>query len=260
MNMLKTTQNQELIIESMRKSNMTFLLQETTQEEIEIAIVKDTIKQSLPYKTGIINYEMVSIENITNSKYKTGIPIGSIEFIEKWLSYFYNKPMKPIEVPPILRTEEFLKRKYTICNPDKFPQKGRYFLKNAEKLKDWTYCGDISQSPPLKNNLYVVSEEVVILSEWRAYIINNKIENISNYDGDSMKFPDSELIQKAVKIYSADKNCPKSYTIDIMVTNRGTAIIEIHPFVSVGLYSTLWGTNLLDAYQDGIEYYKKQGQ
>ena len=115
---------------------MTFLLQKTIQEEIEISIVKDTIKQSLPYKAGTIDYEMVSIEDITNPKYKTGIPVGNIEFIEKWLSYFYNKPMTPIEVPLILRTEEFLKRKYTICNPSSIPQKGRYFLKNAEKLNE----------------------------------------------------------------------------------------------------------------------------
>ena len=35
---------------------------------------------------------------------------------------------------------------------------------------------------------------------------------------------------------------------------EGTAIIEVHNFTSVGLYTTLWGTDLLYAYRDGIDY------
>ncbi|MGU8989666.1 hypothetical protein ACV3V0_18445 [Clostridium perfringens] len=39
-----------------------------------------------------------------------------------------------------------------------------------------------------------------------------------------------------------------------MVTNKGTSIIEIHNFHSLGLYSTLFGDNLAYAYRDGIDF------
>jgi hypothetical protein len=39
-----------------------------------------------------------------------------------------------------------------------------------------------------------------------------------------------------------------------MVGKEGTAIIEIHNFTSIGLYTTIWGNELLYAYRDGIDY------
>ena len=43
--------------------------------------------------------------------------------------------------------------------------------------------------------------------------------------------------------------------MDLMVSKiKGTAIVEVHNFTSCGLYSTIWGDNLLYAYRDGIDY------
>ena len=69
-----------------------------------------------------------------------------------------------------------------------------------------------------------------------------------------------EVIQKMIQEYSKAEDRPKSYTMDIMVTNEGTALLEIHTFVSVGLYSTLWDETLLGAYKDGIDYCIKYGK
>jgi hypothetical protein len=52
----------------------------------------------------------------------------------------------------------------------------------------------------------------------------------------------------------AKPDYPRSLTIDVMVTDKGTELIEIHPFVSCGLYGTLWGDSLVYAYRDGIDY------
>ena len=46
----------------------------------------------------------------------------------------------------------------------------------------------------------------------------------------------------------------KSYTIDVAVTSKGTCILEVHNFTSCGLYSTIWGSGLIYAYKDGIDY------
>lgn len=207
--------------------------------------------------------------------YKKSIPIGSINFISTWLKVFYNIDKEnPIEIPPVLRTDEFLKRKYSIVTADKLPRTGRYFIKDVSKLKEFTYSGDLeyflfdemfepAKSPydySLRINpdhLFQVSEIVNILSEYRVYIIDGKIENIANYDGDVTLFPDVELIKKANDLYSTQPDYPKSYSMDLMITPRGTAITEIHNYTSLGHYSTLFGDNLLYAYRDGIDYLLK---
>lgn len=207
--------------------------------------------------------------------YKKSIPIGSINFVSTWLKVFYNIDKEnPIEIPPILRTDEFLKRKYSIVTADKLPRTGRYFIKDVSKLKEFTYSGDLeyflfdemfepAKSPydySLRINpdhLFQVSEIVNILSEYRVYIIDGKIENIANYNGDVTLFPDVELIKKANDLYSIQPDYPKSYSMDLMITPRGTAITEIHNYTSLGHYSTLFGDNLLYAYRDGIDYLLK---
>lgn len=207
--------------------------------------------------------------------YKKSIPIGSINFISTWLKVFYNIDKEnPIEIPPVLRTDEFLKRKYSIVTADKLPRTGRYFIKDVSKLKEFTYSGDLeyflfdemfepAKSPydySLRINpdhLFQVSEIVNILSEYRVYIIDGKIENIANYNGDVTLFPDVELIKKANDLYSTQPDYPKSYSMDLMITPRGTAITEIHNYTSLGHYSTLFGDNLLYAYRDGIDYLLK---
>ena len=108
-----------------------------------------------------------------------------------------------------------------------------------------------------KEHLYQVSEILNVQSEYRVYIIDGEIENVCNYNGDPLVLPDVNFIKKANAIYSIQPDYPKSYTIDVMVSDKGTSIMEIHPFISVGLYSTLWGSNLLQAYIDGINYVRK---
>ena len=39
-----------------------------------------------------------------------------------------------------------------------------------------------------------------------------------------------------------------------MVTPRGTAIIEVHNFMCLGLYSTNWEEKLLYVYKDSWDY------
>lgn len=209
-------------------------------------------------------------------KYKYAVPIGSIQFVEKYLEIF-NGVLKenPIEIPVCLRTDEFLKRKYSIVSGAELPRTGNYFIKNASKLKEFSYCGDLSiflfdemfensrvnkdnidtgNLKIYKDELYQVSEVIDILSEYRVYVINKKIESIELYNGSPLHLPDIQLITKANDIYSLQRDFPKSYSMDIMVTPRGTCITEVHAFTSLGLYSTLWGDNLLYAYKDAKDY------
>lgn len=205
-------------------------------------------------------------------KFENAIPIGTIDFVSTWLKIFKGiERENAIEIPPILRTDEFLKRKYSIRKASEIPKTGRYFIKDATQLKVFSYDGDLEYflfdeifDPPKNemdttlrldpNHLYQVSEIVKILSEYRVYIISGKIVSIEFYNGEPTILPDVELIKKANMLYSTQPDYPKSYSLDVMVTPRGTAITEIHNFTSLGLYSTIWGTDLLYAYRDGIDY------
>ena len=197
------------------------------------------------------------------------IPLGTIQFVTAYLNIFYGiEKMNPIEIPKVLRTDEFLKRKYEICYGKNLPKKGRYFVKNVSTLKTMTFSGHIEdvcnkpdfltgKKPFEDDELYQLSDIVNIKSEYRVYIISGKIYAIAYYDGDATIFPDVSLIQKANLIYSVQKDYPNSYTMDIAVSDKGTILLECHPLFSCGIYQTVLGTDFLYGYRDSMDYLKK---
>lgn len=218
------------------------------------------------------DYNNVTMKRMLLKATKDDIPVGSILFVTKFLNHFYRiEKMNPIEVPEYLRTEEFLKRDYKFIKAKDLPRSGNYFIKDVSTLKNFTYCGmleyiridDLLVPPKKKNNKsvcidpnadFLLSSVCNVESEYRIYVIDGKIDAICNYNGDSTLFPDISLIKKAVAMINYNEKYLKSYTLDIMVGKFGTAIIEVHNFCSVGLYSSLWGSNLLHAYIQGLDY------
>ena len=177
------------------------------------------------------------------------IPVGSLKYVRKYLSKVHNiSNMNCIEVPNELRDYRYLKRKYAIIPKSELPKEGYYFLKYASSLKDFTYRGRleylsadyIEGEPYLKDGLYVLSEYVDILSEYRCFIVDDVIEGIQFYDGDCTVMPtpyDISLLKEMVFKYSLNLKRPRAYTMDIaIIKDRGLAILEVHPHTSVGLY------------------------
>lgn len=205
-------------------------------------------------------YRNVSLTEVNEISDQGWYPVGTIEFVSSYLRNAYGiERENPIEIPKYLRTEEFLKREYYFASFDKLPNAGKYFLKDCSELKK--FSGVIMAEQVLndakefsKNHIYQVSSLFPVKAEYRVYVLHGEIENIACYDGDCTVLPDISLIRKAVMIINAKENWLKSYTIDVMVGEPGTALIEIHNFTSVGLYSTLWGDSLIWAYKDGIDY------
>jgi hypothetical protein len=239
---------------------MNFLIQNEKELSIEARIVKDIIDDS-----GLHSYTFIKKEDLNKDNkssypeiFEKSIPIGTIEFVDRWLQIFKGiERQYPIEIPEILRTEEFLKRSYSFKKYEDIPKSGQYFLKDISKLKEISYSGHLEHldfNELDKTHLYQISEYVNILSEYRVYIIDGKISAISHYDGDPLLFPDTTLIKKANGLYSTQKNYPKSYTMDIMISEKGTSLVEIHPFNCVGFYTTLFGKDLLYAYRDWLNY------
>lgn len=200
------------------------------------------------------------IKDVSEPKYAGYIPIGSIQFIARWLECHRGvDKMNPIEVPACLRKEKYLGREYRIVRGDKLPESGSFFVKDVSALKAMSFSGDIEnlhRSHIVKSeNLYQVSSLVDIEAEYRAFVDGMNIAAICLYNGDCKTFPDAKLLQEMVDVYTASNEAPLSYTMDVAILKNGrTVIMEIHPVTSVGLYG--YGSrNLAYMYKEGIDYY-----
>lgn len=258
------------------------------EEEIIKQVIIQTRTEYLPAEYADMVHEGVPLKPTGFPKYwKDAVPIGSIEFVGTWLKIFHDRAMHPIEIPECLRRDEFLKREYRIVTADKIPRNGKWFVKDVSELKSFNSNGvpdiqminidmlagkDYAQKyqlekqnnpfmfPPINPmHLFQVSAIVPVEAEFRVYFINGEIVNICQYNGAYSMNLDIRLIEKANLIYSMTDSYPLSYTMDVMVSGNGTSIIEIHPFACIGLYSTLWGNDLLRAYRHGIDYYIHHG-
>lgn len=245
---------------------MTFIFELKENIDIEeVLLQKELMNYDSNYK--FLYSKKEDLEKLyKENKRRYWIPVGDIDFVQQALKIFYNiEQINPIEVPKCLRTEEFLKREYKIVSKDCLPENGIYFVKHIEKPKGFSYFGNIKNLKDyvseMPEGLYQVSSAKDIVSEWRVYVHRNKIISIANYDGEQKIFPDGDIIQRMINIYRFDKNKPDSYTIDIAVTKENeTILIEIHPFVSVGLYGTLYDNKLPLCYFDGIRWCVEKNQ
>lgn len=256
---------------------MFFLLEKEMKRpisEIEVFIVRDILE----HNRILHDYQFRTVEDFSEdvvypSKFriKEVVPVGSIDYVSAYLKTIHGiENMNPIEIPNCLRTNEFLKREYAIVKKNDIPEHGVYFIKDVSRLKKFAYAGELKnlswdriwdkEDKTLElhldnDHLYQLSEYLDILSEYRIYFISGELQAVSHYNGNPWLFPDMNLIKKANLIYSMQKDYPKSYTMDVAITKRGTCLLEIHPFACVGLYNSLWGSNILYAYRDGIDYY-----
>lgn len=199
-----------------------------------IGFLKWAYPDEVPYQYMIVK----SIDEIKNVGDKD-IPVGSVEFSSRFLQTFHNISPKPLNIPAILQTEKFLKRRVFYFNPlkDQIPDNSRYFIKNHEKIKEYTAVSYLKDLPKEDKN-YFVSEIIKEIDlEFRCFVFDDKLVDIRRYSGgiDNIKHsPDVGLIQEIIRTY---KGQSRAYTLDVGVSKElGTFIIELHNFWSCGLY------------------------
>ena len=81
----------------------------------------------------------------------------------------------------------------------------------------------------------IVSDYVLFESEWRVFVIDREIIDMSHYQGDCFSYPDASTIKSAIgDFYSA----PAGYGIDFGVLVSGeTVLVEANDGYSLGSYS-----------------------
>lgn len=241
-----------------------FWLQKDTNDlDLDIQILRSNLnRRDFEYLTFQELQSRIDVES--SQEIKNIVPVGDLDFVQLFLFKVYNiSNMNSIEVPDILRTDNFLGRKYSIVSKENLPKEGYYFVKYVSTLKQFSYTGLIERlhaSPDadsfLKPGLYQISQVIDIVSEYRCFVHNNQIIGIHYYDGKSDIFPDVNLIRFAIAKYSTCDYCPQSYTIDVAITRQNdTCILEVHPWVSVGLYGYMFERWLPDCYEGGFDWY-----
>lgn len=239
---------------------MKLLIQEKGECGLESVIVEEVAErcgvESVKAKTGKLRL-VKGLEDWT--------PVGDLWFVSKYLEEVGGKPepMEALGIPDCLMEERFLKRKAWMTDGSGVPLAGRWFVKDLFETKGVTFCGSMSFSKRLldfSGDRFLVSEEVDVLSEWRLYVLRGELGNACCYSGDPLLFPDTVLCREMMARLKESLPDLKSYTLDVMITPKGTAVLEVQPFASVGLYGTVWDERLLAAYGDGIEWYLSRGR
>lgn len=192
-------------------------------------------------------YECKFEDLVVNRLDKESIPVGSIEFVNKYLDIIGSQPMKPINIPTDMQKPLFLQRRLMICPTEdvlsKFSewQTNKLFIKSHQHLKTdytgiYTYR-DIQSSPSIlehMGNKCLISEPVKFVSEWRCFVYKGELKDMKCYLGDFWTLPNQTFIEACIDSAPEDL---EAYTLDVgVMDDGGNAIVELHNFVSCGLY------------------------
>lgn len=156
------------------------------------------------------------------------VPVGTVEFVEKYLKVHYNKTVKPINVPESLMLLRFTQRRI-FNGTEKDIGIGDNFVKSNDRIKGFSeaFC----KVAPEGN--YQISAMIDIESEYRCFVYQKRLVGIQNYSGNFEIFPNVEKIKEMIRAY---ENAPVAYTLDVGVNKHDTFVIEVHDFFSCGLY------------------------
>lgn len=167
------------------------------------------------------------------------IAIGSIEFTERFL----GKQIKPINIPIQLRSQNYTHRFVNYANvgdiESYYDQYNSLFIKLSSRCKSditgvYNKSSFLSLIKTIQDKTLFISEVINIVAEWRVFVLDNKIIDIRQYSGDFRSRPNIDIVEQMVSDYL---DSPRAYTLDIALDNKNnTVIIEVHNFLSCGLY------------------------
>ena len=174
-------------------------------------------------------------------EYKGLIPVGSVEFVHKFMEVNNKTIPKPLNIPDELKQYEYLKRGIGVKFFKDLDIKIPIFIKPNIELKKFT--GFVAENkekallfePSIKDNTEIFYSDVIdIISEYRCFIYNKELVGVKHYDGDFKLLPNFNIIKRCINDY---KKSPISYTLDFGITDKNeTVLIEAQNFYSVGLY------------------------
>jgi hypothetical protein len=179
------------------------------------------------------------IEEVPKSKYN--IVVACIETTNKYFERFGIPAKQALNIPPELM--KYCHRDIDYMTMEEFKRDTRLpiFVKPNGRAKEFV-AGVITKEESRKfffndvpdNSPVLISECIDIVSEYRGYVYDKKLQGLYWYMGDFRKFVDCSIIDKAIEDYTTQ---PAGYSIDFGLTSDGrTVLIECNDGWSLGNY------------------------
>lgn len=222
-----------------------FLLQKELSEVMPIdgAVYANILQTYAPYSCDkVISEKEMNMGNLDASV----IPVGSVEFSEGvlWKETGVSSVMPPVQIPQILY--RYTPKGYCVMSGNvllqnnDLPDCGKYFIKDISRLKFWNNLlqEGSCRKDILPDHVYSIAERTDFRSEYRVFVHSGEILAVQPYLGDPLAFPDPAAIRTMAGLISSDPSMPEAFTLDIGIEEESgkTLIIEIHNFISCGLY------------------------
>jgi hypothetical protein len=213
-------------------------------ETIKSIEFNNWISQNKNYKYTLITLEQlsnISTEWYMNHRIKNRVPVGSVEFVHKYMEVCGLPIPAPINIPEEL---------FGLCvhNPynvtlngsalTHLPQK-EFYIKSNDVVKHSSNGKYGKFTLGFNDSNWQVTDSVKITSEWRCFVFKNKLIDIKCYAGDAFIIPDEPYIDLCIKAY---ETAPIAYTLDLAVCfsenpfKYDETVIEVHNMYSCGFY------------------------
>jgi len=185
-----------------------------------------TLLESIEFQNWLRNDKSFEIRFTDEPTMPNYIPVGSVEFVSKYITDYYGITPKPKNIPLELIGKNWTGR--NVINGTEKDIIGEKFVKSNDRIKSFT---EICKTAPEGN--YQISDLIDIESEWRAFVFEGELVGLQNYSGEFDVFPNVDKIKAMINTY---KKQPVAFTLDVAISNNDTVIIEVHDFFSCGLY------------------------
>lgn len=199
-------------------------------------VLKDAIEWSA-WRYGAPRYDLTLASRWPDDGVADGdriVPVGSLEWVEFWMTRCCARTLpRPIYIPDALRTPSYLHRDMRLVAGPLPRQQQPVFVEEATRYK--TMDPQVTdRTDQLPAGEYWLADVVDFQTEWRAFVHRGELVGLQNYSGDFTRMPDVPTVRRMIGAYT---DAPSAYTLDVGVLDTGaTAVVEVHPFVSCGLY------------------------
>jgi hypothetical protein len=163
--------------------------------------------------------------------------VGSVEFMREVFRRIGKDPRLPYNSNrnSNLITLEEARRMIADGVKDKIFLKPKETKMFSGMVYDKMFIDTLRHLPPETEVLAYETFSSKISSEWRFYVMDNKIEDCKNYSGRIDIFPDFSYVNRVISSYNGIM--PSAYTIDIGILDDGeNVVVEFNDMWAIGNY------------------------
>lgn len=223
------------------------------------AYIKKCEENSLFYqaKCGLIKlgYEIIMYDNLSEKIEEDAIVVGYISDIHNIAKIMGFSSIKQLNYPSQLK--KYLQRNIIKVSLKDLPQNYPFFVKpTSVKTFSGRVINTFRDLIGIQDvELYYTNTILDIVSEYRCFVLNNKIIGVKHYKGNPYKALNESTILSMLKDFT---DSPNAYSLDIGITrDNKNVLIECNNAYSSGNYGLsdlMYAQFLIQGYLDIAKY------